>query len=132
MNQKKHRYFIVIIWGTCMYALQDFINNPNIRIQILMMIGIAFLIDTANQIFMKDKFYTNKYLRHTIQIFIMNCVLIPINVVIARLNEYKIVTADIVCYFLFNVVVLFIYILQHVYYKNQINKQLKTKISTLE
>lgn len=132
MYQKQLKYLVIILWGTSMYALQDFINNPNTRIQILMSIGIAFLIYTANQIFMTEKFYTNKYLRHAIPILIMNCVLIPINIVIARVNEYEFGNVDMVGYLLFNVIILIIYILQQVYYKNRINRQLKAKISSLE
>jgi len=132
MYHKKQKYLVIILWGTSMYALQDFMNKPNARIQILMSIGIAFLIYTANQIFMTNKLYSNKYLRHVLPMLIMNCVLIPINVVIAIANDYKFADADIKGYLIFNVIILIIYILQHVYYKNRINRQLRAKISTLE
>jgi len=129
-NQKKYLY--ILLWGTGMYTLQNFISNPNNRAQIIISIAIAYLIYTANQVIMTDIFYSNKYLRHSIPMLTMNCVLIPINILIFRINHKIITVQNVFGYIFFNVVVLIIYILQHLYHKKNINRQLTRRINLLD
>lgn len=128
-NQK---YLIVLLWGTSIYTFQKFMENPSDRLHIILTIAISYLIYTANQIFMTDKFYNHKYLRHAIPMLIMNCILIPLNIMYGLVNDYEFSRPDFIGYFLFNLVVLTLYILQHIYYKKQINRQLESKVSKLD
>ena len=132
MKLSKVNIYTAIIWGACMYALQSFLQNPDSRIQIIMSMGIAFLILLANKLLVTNSIYNNKILRYLIPILIMNFVLIPINILIAILMDYSFKNIDLKNYIMFNIIVFAIYMIQNLYHKSKINKQLKAKISALE
>lgn len=132
MKISKANIYTAIIWGACMYALQNFLQNPDSRIQILMSMGIAFLILLANKLLISNSIYNNKILRYLMPMLIMNLILIPINILIAIITDYSFKNIDIRGYILFNIIVFTIYIIQNLYHKNKINKHLKAKVSTLE
>jgi len=124
MNNK---YYSSVIWGTGMYAFIKFIDQPDQRLQIIACIVIAFFIYSANQLIMTDFFYRHKVLRYLVPLAIMNVIIVPINVIITKINGGTFSSNHIWYYSLFNIVVLIIYILQHQYQKQQINKYLKLK-----
>lgn len=132
MRLSKVNIYSAIIWGACMYALQNFLQNPDSRIQIIMSIGIAFLILLANKRLVTNSIYRSKILRYLIPMLIMNFVLIPINILSAILMDYSLKNIDIKNYIMFNIIVFAIYFIQNLYHKSKINRQLKVKVSTLE
>ena len=111
MKLSKVNIYTAVIWGACMYALQNFLQNPDSRIQIIMSMGIAFLILLANKLLVTNSIYNNKILRYLIPILIMNFVLIPINILIAILMDYSFKNIDLKNYIMFNIIVFAIYIL---------------------
>lgn len=132
MQNNTQKYKIILLWGIGMYVFQELLSNPQARIQILVSIAISFLIYSANQMVMTNAFYNNKFLRHAIPILIMNCILLPINLIYSVTNSYKFTRSDYLGYFLFNILILIIYVLQHHYFKKRINNLLKVKLSIIE
>lgn len=132
MKISKVNIYTAIIWGACIYALQNFMQNPNSRIQILTSIGIAFLIILVNKLLVTKRIYSNKILRYLIPMLIMNFLLIPINILYTIVMDYSFKNIDIRGYILFNIIIFIIYVIHNLYQKDKINKHLKAKVSTLD
>ncbi len=132
MSNKNYKYKTILLWGLGMYVFQKFLSDPQARIQIIFYIVISLLIYSANAFFMTNAFYNHKYLRHAVPLLIMNCVLIPVNLIHTITNAYTLTSSDILKYLSFNSLVLMIYVLQYRFYKKRINESLKTKISSID
>lgn len=132
MHNKKIRFLIILLWGTGVYTLQSFVENPEKRVQIITTILVAFVINFINQFATRDRIYKNRLILYTLPIIVMNLVLLPLNLLAIYLGKYTLTSFHIVIYLVFNLFVLLANILQHVYRRKRINDQLQIKLENLQ